>query len=139
MCLKHSVDIVIGLLAILKAGGIYVPLDPAYPKERLAFILEDANVPVLLAHASLLPGLPQHNTRVVCLDSDSETIAQASAENPSCLTLPENLAYIIYTSGSTGRPKGVLISHASIAAHCLTGQKYYALDSSGPGASICFS
>ena len=129
MCLKHSVDMVIGLLAILKAGGVYVPLDPAYPKERLAFILEDAQVPVLLAHASLLPGLPQHNAQVVCLDSDLETIAQASAENPFCLTMPENLAYIIYTSGSTGRPKGVLISHASIAAHCLSGQKYYALDS----------
>ena len=71
MCLKHSVDMVIGLLAILKAGGVYVPLDPAYPKERLAFILEDAQVPVLLAHASLLPGLPQHSARVVCLDSDS--------------------------------------------------------------------
>ena len=130
MCLKHSVDMVIGLLAILKAGGVYVPLDPAYPKERLAFILEDAQAPVLLSHASLVPGLPHHNARVVCLDSDLETITQASAENPSCLTTPENLAYIIYTSGSTGRPKGVLVSHASIAAHCLSGQKYYALDSS---------
>ena len=139
MCLKHSVDMVIGLLAILKAGGVYVPLDPAYPKERLAFILEDAQVPVLLAHASLLPGLPQHNARVVCLDSDLETIAQASAENPFCLTMPENLAYIIYTSGSTGRPKGVLISHASIAAHCLSGQKVLRAGFDGSGASICFS
>jgi amino acid adenylation domain-containing protein len=130
MCLKHSVDMIVGLLAILKAGGVYVPLDPAYPKDRLAFILEDAQAPVLLSHASLLPGLPQHNARVVCLDSDSEIIAQASAENPFCLITPENLAYIIYTSGSTGRPKGVLISHASIAAHCISGQKYYALDSS---------
>src|SRR5208337_939615 len=130
LCLKHSLEMVIGLLGILKAGGVYVPLDPAYPKERLAFILEDAQVPVLLSHASLLPGLPQHNARVVCLDSDLETIAQASAENqnPFCLTMPENLAYIIYTSGSTGRPKGVLISHGSTAEHCLNVQRHYELN-----------
>jgi amino acid adenylation domain-containing protein len=128
--LKHSVEMVVGLLGILKAGGVYVPLDPAYPKERLAFMLEDAEVPVLLTQEELLAGLPEHHAKAVCLDSDWETIAKESAENPICLTVPENLAYIIYTSGSTGQPKGVLISHASIAVHCLNGQKYYALGSS---------
>ena len=123
ICLKHSLEMVIGLLGILKAGGVYVPLDPAYPKERIAFMLEDADVPVILTQEALLAGLPEHNAKVVCLDSDWETIAQESAENPICLTVPENLAYIIYTSGSTGQPKGVLVSHASIAEHCLYGSK----------------
>ena len=130
ICLKHSLEMVVGLLGILKAGGAYVPLDPAYPKERLAFMLEDAEVPVLLTQEPLLAGLPEHNAKVVCLDSDWEAIAQESAENPFCLTMPENLAYVIYTSGSTGQPKGVLVSHASIAAHCLNVRNYYELDSS---------
>ncbi len=130
ICLKHSVEMVVGLLGILKAGGVYLPLDPGYPKERLAFMLEDADVPVILTQEALLAGLPEHHAKVVCLDSDWETIAKESAENPICLTVPENLAYIIYTSGSTGQPKGVLVSHASIAEHCLNGQKYYALGSS---------
>ncbi len=130
ICLKHSLEMVVGLLGILKAGGAYVPLDPAYPKERLAFMLEDAEVPVLLTQEPLLAGLPEHNAKVVCLDSDWEAIAQESTENPLCLTMPENLAYVIYTSGSTGQPKGVLVSHASIAAHCLNVQNYYELDSS---------
>ena len=129
VCLKHSVEMVVGLLGILKAGGVYVPLDPAYPKERLAFMLEDAEVPVLLTQEALLEELPEHHAKVVCLDSDWEIIAQESPENPICLTEPENLAYVIYTSGSTGQPKGVLISHASIAEHCLDVQKYYDLDS----------
>ncbi|HEY9157249.1 amino acid adenylation domain-containing protein [Candidatus Binatus sp.] len=130
ICLKPSVEMVVGLLGILKAGGVYLPLDPAYPKERLAFMLEDAEVPVILTREALLVGLPEHHAKVVCLDSDSEVITQRSKENPVCLTTPENLAYVIYTSGSTGQPKGVLVSHASIAAHCLSVQRYYELDSS---------
>ena len=130
ICLKHSVEMVVGLLGILKAGGVYVPLDPAYPKERLAFMLEDAEVPVILTQGALLAGLPEHHAKVVCLDSDLEAITRKSAENPICLTKPENLAYVIYTSGSTGQPKGVLVSHASTAEHCLNVQRHYELDSS---------
>lgn len=130
LCLKPSLEMVIGLLGILKAGGVYVPMDPAYPKERLAFMLEDAEVPVLLTQHPLLAGLPEHNAKVVCLDSDwEETIAHERADNPACSTLPENLAYVIYTSGSTGQPKGVQVSHASIADHCRNVQSYYQLDS----------
>src|SRR5208283_1664846 len=130
ICLKHSVEMVVGLLGILKAGGVRRPLDPTYPKERLALMLEDGDVPVILTQEALRAGLPEHHAKVVRLDSDWETIAKESAENPICLTVPENLAYIIYTSGSTGQPKGVLVSHASIAQHCLNSRKYYALGSS---------
>jgi amino acid adenylation domain-containing protein len=130
ICLKPSLDIIIGLLGILKAGGVYVPIDPAYPKERLAFMLEDGGVPVLLTQHRLLAGLPERNAKVVCLDSGCEAIAQESSENPVCSVSPANLAYIIYTSGSTGQPKGVLVSHGSIADHCRNIQKYYELDAS---------
>jgi aspartate racemase len=120
---------VIGLLGILKAGGAYVPLDPAYPKERLAFMLKDAEVPVLLTRERLAAGLAEQYAEVICLDSGWNTIARESEENPVASSRPENLAYVIYTSGSTGQPKGVLVSHDSIAGHCRTVQGYYELDS----------
>jgi amino acid adenylation domain-containing protein len=130
VCLERSLEMVIGLLAILKAGGVYVPLDPAYPTERLAFMLKDAQVPVLLTLERLVAGLPECEAGVICLDSGWGTIASESGENPINLTTPENLAYIIYTSGSTGQPKGVLVSHGSIADYCRTTQRYYELDAS---------
>src|SRR6185369_15503372 len=130
ICVDRSVEMVVGLLGILKAGGAYVPLDPAYPEERLAFMLEDAQVPVLLTQERLVAGPSAHETRVVCLDSGWGAIARESEENPISSTMPENLAYVIYTSGSTGQPKGVLVSHGSIAAHCREVQRYYELDSS---------
>jgi amino acid adenylation domain-containing protein len=129
ICLERSVEMVIGLLGILKAGGAYVPLDPAYPKERLAFMLKDAQVPVVLTQERLVVGLGEHDAKVVCLDSGWETIARENGENPGVSALPENLAYVIYTSGSTGQPKGVLVSHGAIAEHCRNAQRYYELDS----------
>ena len=128
VCLERSLEMVIGLLGILKAGGVYLPLDPAYPKERITFMLEDSRVPVLLTQERLRAGLPEHRARVVCLDSDWETIARESEENPTISMQPENLAYIIYTSGSTGQPKGVQVSHRSIADHCREVQRLYELD-----------
>jgi len=130
ICVKRSVELVIGLLGILKAGGAYVPLDPAYPKERLGFILEDAAIAVLLTQQSLagkaegrgqrpedFPSsrqtLPKHNAKGVFLDSEWETIAQESQDNLSSSVTADNLAYVIYTSGSTGKPKGVAIAHRS--------------------------
>ncbi|MDZ7949845.1 non-ribosomal peptide synthetase [Nostoc sp. DedQUE09] len=123
ICIERSLSMLIGLLAILKAGGAYIPLDPAYPKERLAFILEDAQVPLLLTQASLLSAMPQHQAQVICLDTDWQAnsyktalaIAQQSQENLFCELTPENLAYIIYTSGSTGKPKGVQIPHSALS------------------------
>ncbi len=114
ICLERSLNLVIGLLGILKAGGAYVPLDPAYPQDRLAFMLEDSQLPVLLTQQSQLERLPKNQAQVVCIDTDEETITRASESNPDSNVRPENLAYIIYTSGSTGKPKGVQIVHRSV-------------------------
>jgi amino acid adenylation domain-containing protein len=111
ICVERALEMVIGVLGILKAGGAYVPLDPAYPKERLAFMLEDARVPVLLTQAHLAESLPEHQSHSICLDADWELIAQQSQENLCTVVTPDNLAYVIYTSGSTGTPKGVAMCH----------------------------
>jgi amino acid adenylation domain-containing protein len=129
ICLERSLEAVIGLLGILKAGGAYLPLDPAYPHDRLAFMLKDAQVRVLLTCERLLPGSVEPNIEIICLDSGWDAIALESDENPCAVTQPENLAYAIYTSGSTGQPKGVLVSHGSIAGHCRNVQRCYELDS----------
>ncbi|MEG4594110.1 amino acid adenylation domain-containing protein, partial [Microcoleus sp. F8_C2] len=114
ICVERSLEMIVGLLGILKAGGAYVPLDPAYPSERLAFMLEDSAVPVLLTQQRLVDRLAQHKAQVVCLDTQWEAIAQHSEENTGCFVNAENLAYVIYTSGSTGKPKGVTIQHRSL-------------------------
>ncbi|MEG4231276.1 amino acid adenylation domain-containing protein [Microcoleus sp. Pol11C3] len=114
ICVERSLEMVVGLLGILKAGGAYVPLDPAYPPERLVFMLEDAEVAVLLTQARLVESLPQHQARIVCLDTDWEIIERQSEENPGYSVTSKNLAYVIYTSGSTGRPKGVLVAHRGL-------------------------
>ncbi len=114
ICVERSFDTIVGILGVLKAGGAYVPLDPTYPKERLAFMLEDSSVPVLLTQTQLVELLPQHRARVVCLDGDIEKIAAHSSDNLSSSVTPDNLAYIIYTSGSTGKPKGVLLAHRGL-------------------------
>ncbi|MDQ3652504.1 MAG: amino acid adenylation domain-containing protein [Acidobacteriota bacterium] len=112
--IERSVEMVVGLLGILKAGGAYLPLDPAYPRERLSFMIEDAGVPVLLTQARLLDSVPVHNAEVVCIDRDWEGISAESTDNPSSGATAESLAYVIYTSGSTGRAKGVAVTNRSI-------------------------
>ncbi|MCC5632732.1 amino acid adenylation domain-containing protein [Nostoc sphaeroides CHAB 2801] len=114
ICMERSLEMVIGILAIIKAGGAYVPLDPTYPKERLAFMLADAQVSVLLVQPHLVSELPPHQAQVVCIDSDAQEFAAYSLENPISKVTTENLAYVIYTSGSTGKPKGVQISHGAV-------------------------
>jgi amino acid adenylation domain-containing protein len=114
LCLERSLEMVISLLGILKAGGFYVPLDPAYPDARLALMLADSQAPVLLTQQKLLKGLPQTAAHVVFLDADWEAIGKESYENPNSGTVAENLAYVMYTSGSTGRPKGVSVNHRSV-------------------------
>ena len=115
LCLERSLNMVVGLLGILKAGGGYVPLDPAYPPERVSFMLSDAQVPVLLTQSSLLTGLPKHEAQVVCLDTDWQAISQLSQDNPVSTVASNHLAYVIYTSGSTGKPKGVQLCHQSVS------------------------
>jgi amino acid adenylation domain-containing protein len=111
LCTERSLEMVVGLLGILKAGGAYVPLDPTYPLERLAFMLEDAQAPVLLTQEGLVARLPDHRAAVICLDSGWPTIARHREENPSGGVTAENLASVLYTSGSSGRIKGVLGTH----------------------------
>ena len=106
---ERSLEMVVGLLAILKAGGAYVPIDPTYPAERVAFMLNDAGAPVLLAQENLIQTLPMPKaTKVVSLDGADGTTAAASTDNLLRTVTDANLAYVIYTSGSTGRPKGAI-------------------------------
>ncbi|HWW77528.1 MAG TPA: amino acid adenylation domain-containing protein, partial [Pyrinomonadaceae bacterium] len=112
---ERSAEMVVALLAVLKAGGAYLPLDPEYPLERLAFMIEDAQVPVLLTQERLLDNLPAHWGYVLCLEDEAESIAAEGAENLGQSAAPDNLAYVMYTSGSTGRPKGVCVPHRAIS------------------------
>lgn len=111
---ERSLEMVVGLLGILKAGGAYVPLDPAYPPERVAYMLEDSEVTVLLTQQRLLGGIPETCARVVVLDAGWDEIATEEANNPVTNAAPQSLAYVIYTSGSTGKPKGVQIPHRAV-------------------------
>ena len=111
---ERSLEMVVGLLGILKAGGAYVPLDPAYPRDRVAFMLEDSEVPVLLTQRHLLGSVPDSQAKVVVLDGDWKEIAKEEAGNPLNQVGAKNLAYVIYTSGSTGKPKGVQIPHRAV-------------------------
>ncbi|AVR98931.1 non-ribosomal peptide synthetase [Pseudoduganella armeniaca] len=115
LCTERSVEMVVGMLGVLKAGAAYVPLDPDYPPQRLAFMLDDTAAPVLLTQQRLLAQLPPHRARTLCLDSEWEHIAAAPATAPDNVTLPQHLAYCIYTSGSTGGPKGAINTHQGVA------------------------
>ncbi|MEH2036094.1 non-ribosomal peptide synthetase [Nostoc sp.] len=114
ICIERSLEMVVALLAILKAGGAYVPLDPGYPQERLAFMLSDTQVSVLLTQKELVAKLPTHTAFVICLDADWNTIALNKKENLSTSVTADNLAYVMYTSGSTGTPKGVSVIHRGV-------------------------
>lgn len=114
VCLERGLEMVVGLLGILKTGGAYIPVDPSYPKERVRYMLEDAEVHVLITQSNVLALLPDFDGPVVRIDDQWEEIAKESAQNVKSETQPENLAYIIYTSGSTGKPKGVQISHSAL-------------------------
>ncbi|HEY9830703.1 MAG TPA: amino acid adenylation domain-containing protein, partial [Stenomitos sp.] len=129
ICMERSLEMVVGLLGILKAGGAYLPLDPAYPQERLAFMLEDAQIPVLLTHQQLVEKLPKHQAQVVNLDADWEAIASECSNNPVSEVRANNLAYAIYTSGSTGKSKGVLIQHSSLVNAYFAWEEAYQLRS----------
>jgi aspartate racemase len=112
--LERSVELVVGLLGVLKAGGAYVPLDVQYPGERIGYMLKDTGAPVLLTQQRLVGQLPEHEARVVCLDSEWGEISRQKKTNPESLGTADNLAYVIYTSGSTGNPKGVSVPQRAV-------------------------
>ncbi len=127
ICIERSLEMVVGLLGILKAGGAYLPLEPTYPNVRLAFMLEDAQVSVLLTQEKLIKKLPDHIEHIICLDTDWKIISLLSRENPISGVSPKNLVYVIYTSGSTGKPKGVMNTHLGICNRLLWMQEAYSL------------
>ena len=114
ICIERSNEMLIGLLAILKAGGAFVPLDPAYPPQRLSFMLKDARPSVVLTKQRWLQRLPESEAQIVCVDAGRELLERESAENLHDTVTSENLAYVIYTSGSTGIPKGVAVPHRAV-------------------------
>jgi amino acid adenylation domain-containing protein/FkbM family methyltransferase len=124
ICLERSLEMVIGLLGILKAGAAYVPLDPSYPQERLNLVIEEAGIRVILTTQRFREIV---SVDAICLDADWNAIAQESKQNPLTNTVPGNLAYVIYTSGSTGKPKGSMITHEGICNRLLWMQQEYQL------------
>lgn len=130
VCMERSTELVVSLLAVLKAGGAYLPLDPGYPPSRLEFMLEDADVPVLLTQRDLLSWLPVGRAVVLCASELAEELQREPVEAPPVEVAGEDLAYVIYTSGSTGRPKGVMNVHAGIRNRLLWMQDAYRLDAS---------
>jgi len=115
--IERSIEMVVGLLGILKAGGAYVPLDPSYPQERLDYMIEDAQLQVLLTVEKFLPNIKpniKQGKQIVCLDSNWQDVSQEVETNPISSCMSEHLAYVEYTSGSTGRPKGVCITHRGV-------------------------
>ena len=113
ICLERSLDMVVGVMGILKAGAAYLPMDPTYPIERLAFMIEDAQAAAVLTSQGLAGKFEGQRVKTICADKDWETICKQSEVNPGSVTGAGNLAYLIYTSGSTGKPKGVMVEHQS--------------------------
>jgi amino acid adenylation domain-containing protein/non-ribosomal peptide synthase protein (TIGR01720 family) len=131
LCLERSAALVESLLATWKAGAAYLPLDPSLPSERLAFLLADSGVPLLLTDAASAPSLPDHGARVLRLDAAAESIAAESAERPADGSSAGDLAYLIYTSGTTGRPKAVLVEHGNLANVLLACRERFPLPGGG--------
>lgn len=149
LCVERSLEMVIGLLGILKAGGAYVPIDPAYPQDRIAEILRDTQLNVLLTqnqfHNKFLKLSQSHSLtytgKLICLDTDWSIIASCSTANPVCQIRPDHLAYLIYTSGSTGKPKGVMLEHRSLMNFVTAAIETYGLQATDrilQFASFCF-
>ncbi|HEX9445694.1 MAG TPA: amino acid adenylation domain-containing protein [Candidatus Binatia bacterium] len=125
ICMERAPEMMVGLLGILKAGAAYLPLDPSYPNDRLAYMLDDAKAPVVLAQRRLLDKVAGAGGEVVCIDENWPAIARQSGENPASGVRQDNLAYVIYTSGSTGKPKGVMIHHRGLVNYLCWASRNY--------------
>lgn len=126
VCIDRSSDLVAAMLGVLKAGAAYVPIDPSLPRDRIAYMVDDARIAVLLTERRVEKDIPPTESAVVVLDADSAIDAEESVR-PKCRATPESLAYVIYTSGSTGRPKGAMIHHRAIVNHLLWMQRTWPL------------
>jgi amino acid adenylation domain-containing protein len=141
ICLRRSLELPVALLGVLKAGAACVPLDPAYPKERLAYMLEDSQTSLVLTQPGLLAEVTDFDAEIVTLDADWTSFTRESSENLRCEVTAENLAYVIYTSGSTGKPRGVLLSHFGLVNHNTAAVKLFGItpaDRMAQFASISF-
>ncbi len=128
VCLSRSVEMAVAVLGVLAAGGAYVPLDPSYPQERLAFLCQDTQTPILLTERALLGKLPKYEGQRICVEElEQEALTKEAKEealgSPENLSLPHHLGYVIYTSGSTGRPKGICMPQAALVNLCLWHQR----------------
>ncbi|PNK21304.1 amino acid adenylation domain-containing protein [Cylindrospermopsis raciborskii] len=136
--LSRSLDLVIGIIAILKAGGVYVPFDPNYPRDRITYMLEDSQIRVLLTHSEFEAQIPfeftnntnnvsntNNNILTIFIDKYKSEFTQVVTTEPEVLILPDNAAYIIYTSGSTGKPKGVVVTHRHVVRLMLSTEKWF--------------
>jgi non-ribosomal peptide synthetase component F len=131
VCLERSLEMVIALLGVWKAGGAYIPLDPAYPRDRLSFMVADTGMKVLLTDNKCRSLFPSVWDNAVRLDSDWQLIAQEDAGNLPATAVPSNLAYVMYTSGSTGQPKGAMIQHIGLVNYLCWAIKTYAVEGKG--------
>ena len=125
LCVNRSPEMIVGILGILKAGAAYVPIDPEESDERLSFIMDDANIFLLLTQSRFLDKLPRHNGPRLCLDTDWDIIAKERKTNPARRASTRNLAYVIYTTATTGFLKGVRISHRGLVNYLSWGAEAY--------------
>lgn len=125
LCVQPSLELAVGLLGILKAGGVYVPLDPTYPQERLTLIFDQSQIAVLLTQQHLSDNLPPYSGPSICLDSDWESFASLEDTNLGNQVSPHDAAYIVYTSGTTGYPKGVVAEHGNLRNYILATQQRF--------------
>ncbi|HEY0079207.1 MAG TPA: amino acid adenylation domain-containing protein [Pyrinomonadaceae bacterium] len=136
LMLERSLEMVVGMLGVLKAGGYYVPLDPQYPQERVAFMLEDSRAGVLLTQEKHVETLPESAAKVISIDTGWQEIEREDGEqNVETVTTPDNLAYVIYTSGSTGKPKGVMVAHRGVVNYLSWAVRAYGV-AEGSGAPV---
>jgi amino acid adenylation domain-containing protein len=132
---ERNLEMIVGIMGILKAGAAYVPLDPDYPRDRLAYMIDDAKISILLTQSQYISQLPisqadNSQVQIICLDTNWIDISTFSEENPSSINTLENTAYLIYTSGSTGQPKGVIISHQALSSFTKSAISEYKITSS---------